>query len=49
MKSKSIDSRRSPYGIGDVVRPRAVTYSVTFHHWFILGASASRILPTTCA
>src|ERR1700734_1987480 len=32
----------------DVVSPRAVTYSGTFHQWFTSGVSASRTLPTTC-
>src|SRR3982750_4693178 len=42
----SID--RSPYGIGSVVNPRAVRWSVTFHQWLMRGVSASRTLPTTC-
>jgi hypothetical protein len=48
MKSKSIWKRRAPYGIGDVVKPRQVTYSGTCHQWFTMGACARRILPTTC-
>ena len=34
--------------IGEVVRPRAVVTSVTCHQWLTTGASARRILPTTC-
>ena len=47
-KSKSIWNARSPRGISDVVRPRAVTYSGTFHQWFISGVDAIRTLPTIC-
>src|SRR5260370_36325051 len=49
MKSNSISST-SPVaqGIGDVPRPRAVTYSGTFHQWFCRGVRASRVLPTIC-
>src|SRR4051812_23877856 len=32
--------------MSDVVRPRALTYSGTFHQWFSLGVFASRTLPT---
>src|SRR2546430_2186199 len=31
--------------MGEVVRPRAVTYSATCQEWFSQGARASRILP----
>ena len=48
MKSKSIWNARPPYGIGEVVSPRAVTYSVTCQEWLIQGVWASRILPTIC-
>lgn len=34
--------------MSEVVRPRASTYSGTFHQWFTLGVSASRSLPTIC-
>jgi hypothetical protein len=34
-------------GIGEVVGPREVTYSVVCHQWFCGGVSASRTLPTT--
>src|SRR6266516_4658562 len=34
--------------MGDVVRPRSVTYKTTCHQWFCIGASASRVLPTIC-
>jgi hypothetical protein len=49
MKSKSI-WKPGPvgWGIGEVVSPRAVTYSGTFHQWLIRGSLARRILPTTC-
>ena len=46
MKSRSIWNARSPNGIGDVVRPRAVTYSGTCHQWLSGGARASRTFPT---
>src|SRR3546814_8268364 len=36
----------SPAGIGDVVSPFAVTWSVELQEWFSQGDSASRILPT---
>ena len=45
-KSKSTWNRRASYGIGEVVRPRAVTYSGTCHQWLSGGASAIRTLPT---
>src|SRR5262245_62406513 len=48
MKSKSIWNVRVPYGIGEVVSPRTVTYSVTCQEWFIQGPCASRTLPTIC-
>ena len=34
--------------MGDVVSPRAVTYSGTFHQWLTSGARLRRILPTIC-
>src|SRR3954471_18840315 len=37
-----------PCGIKPVVRPRADTYSTTFHQWFISGVFSMRTLPTTC-
>src|SRR5215213_2202162 len=46
MKSKSTVNVRPAAGIGDVVRPREVTYCVTFHQWFSRGASARRVFPT---
>ena len=48
MKSKSIWNARPSYGIGDVVRPRGVTYRVTCHEWLVHGVFARRILPTIC-
>ena len=45
-KSKSTWNSRPPYGIGEVVMPRAVTYSGTCHQWLSGGARASRTLPT---
>src|SRR5438067_7471064 len=48
MKSKLTSKVRPLYGIGDVVRPRSVTYSTTCHQWFCIGASARRVLPTIC-
>src|SRR5215208_7383060 len=48
MKSKLISNVRTPCGIGEVVRPREVTYSVTCHEWFVHGVSVRRILPTIC-
>src|SRR6476659_5698818 len=38
----------SPCGIKPVVRPRAETYSTTFHQWLISGVFSMRTLPTTC-
>jgi hypothetical protein len=46
MKSKSIWNVRSPQGMGEVVRPLAVTYSVQLQQWFTLGLAAQRIFPT---
>src|SRR6516165_7454680 len=46
MKSNRISKVARPYGIGEVVRPRAVTYSVTCQEWLVHGLSVSRILPT---
>src|SRR5215510_13986869 len=34
--------------MAEVVKPRGLTYSGTFHQWFSFGVSASRTLPTTC-
>src|SRR2546423_9330597 len=48
MKSKSIWEVRVTYGIGDVVSPRAVTYSVTCHEWLVHGVWVRRTLPTIC-
>src|SRR2546430_10901782 len=48
MKSNRISKMARPCGIGEVVRPRAVTYSVTCQEWFVHGLSVSRILPTIC-
>src|ERR1700746_548005 len=49
MKSKSIWKLGPPScGIGEVVRPRHVTYSGTCHQWLVIGALARRILPTPC-
>src|SRR6266481_9705185 len=48
MKSKSIWNVLLPYGMGLVVRPLAVTYSVTCQEWLIQGLCVSRILPTIC-
>ena len=45
-KSKSTWNRRRPYGIGEVVRPLAVTYNGTCHQWLSGGARAMRTLPT---
>src|SRR4051812_29852262 len=47
-KSKSIWKAPEPYGIAEVVSPRAETYSGTCHQWFSAGESAIRTLPTTC-
>ena len=46
MKSNSISNTRESYGMGEVVRPRALTYKGTFHQWLTLGVSASLTLPT---
>src|SRR6266550_7082037 len=35
--------------MGEVVSPRAETYSVTFHQWFTSGVSFMRIFPTICS
>jgi hypothetical protein len=48
-RSSAISTSRSPHGIGPVLRPRAVTYSVTCHQWLRNGTSAIRTLPTICA
>src|SRR5258706_14787472 len=34
--------------MGEVVSPRAETYSVTFHQWLTSGVVFMRILPTIC-
>src|SRR5258708_6865252 len=47
-KSRSPSSVRAPIGSGDVVSPRAVTYSGTFIHCGSNGLSARRSLPSTC-
>ncbi len=47
-KSKSIWKKRAACGREPVVKPRAVTGSVTCQPWLTGGASASRILPTIC-
>src|SRR5262245_6800372 len=47
MKSKSIEKTRAPCGIGDVVNPRGVAYSVTCQEWLIQGDCTSRTFPTT--
>src|SRR5262247_4454843 len=49
MKSKSIERERVPCGIGDVVRPRVVTYSVTCQEWLIHGDWTRRTFPTAWA
>src|SRR6266513_5532841 len=48
MKSNRISKVARPCGIGEVVRPRAVTYSVTCQEWLVHGLSVKRILPTIC-
>jgi hypothetical protein len=48
MKSISISKLRRPSGMGEVVRPRAETYSGTCHQWFTRGASSIRTFPSTC-
>src|SRR6266513_4073048 len=48
MKSNWISNVQTPCGIGEVVSPREVTYSVTCQEWFVHGLSVSRILPTSC-
>ena len=47
-KSNSIENVRAPCGIGPVVSPRGLTYSVTCQEWLIHGVWAMRILPTIC-
>src|SRR5215218_11162594 len=49
MKSKSISNVRRPCGMGEVVSPLDVTYSVACQAWLIHGACARRTLPTICA
>src|SRR4051812_43195988 len=48
MKSNSTSKERTPYGIGEVVSPLAVRYSVMCHQWLTDGARASRVFPTIC-
>src|SRR5260370_37166463 len=48
MKSNSMSKHRSPDGMADVVRPRAETYSTTFHQWLTSGVSAMRTFPAIC-
>src|SRR4051812_7728369 len=48
MKSNAISKVRAPSGIGDVVSPRAVGYSVTCQEGVIHGVRARRTLPTIC-
>jgi hypothetical protein len=38
-----------PVGMGPVVSPRVLRYSVTCHQWLRGGVSAIRTLPTICA
>ena len=44
--SNSIVKPPRGWWIRDVVKPRAVTYSGTFHQWFTVGVWAIRTLPT---
>src|SRR5206468_3833476 len=48
MKSNWISNVQTPCGIGEVVSPREVTYSVTCQEWFVHGVRVRRILPTIC-
>src|SRR5207247_8686470 len=48
MKSNWISNVQTPCGIGEVVSPREVTYSVTCQEWFVHGLRVRRILPTIC-
>src|SRR5205085_6639314 len=48
MKSKRISNVFAPCGIGEVVNPREVRYTVTCQEWFVQGVSASRTLPIIC-
>ena len=48
MKSKSMWKRRVPCGMGEVVSPQQVTYSVTFHQWLMRDVCSRRIFPTIC-
>src|SRR5216117_4110309 len=48
MKSNWISNVQTPCGIGEVVSPREVTYSVTCQEWFVHGVRVKRILPTIC-
>src|SRR4051794_22853337 len=48
VKSNSISTPPSRYGMSEVVSPTEFTYSVVCHQWFIGGASARRVLPTIC-
>jgi len=49
MKSNSTSNERRPWGIGDVVNPRELTYSGTCHQWFCFGERARRVFPTICS
>src|SRR5579871_6192734 len=46
MKSSSTSSSRSPMGIAELVSPRALSVKAACHHWFVIGQSANRVLPT---
>src|SRR6266576_1674156 len=48
MKSNWISNVQTLCGIGEVVSPREVTYSVTCQEWFVHGVRVRRILPTIC-
>src|SRR2546427_10242278 len=48
MKSNWISNVQTLCGIGEVVSPREVTYSVTCQEWFVHGVWVRRILPTIC-
>src|SRR5689334_14215543 len=48
MKSNTTSKASRSKGIVEVVNPRGVTYSVTFHQWFTSGVRPARVLPTIC-
>src|SRR3954464_11501500 len=48
VKSNSISTPPSRYGMSEVVSPTEFTYSVVCHQWFIGGARARRVFPTIC-